>query len=92
MSEAVKFTKEEIEEVKSIQRSYIDVQNQFGQIALSRIRLENQLNALDDTEGNLEGNLQELQDKEQAFLDKITEKYGRGTLNPETGEFTPNPS
>ena len=92
MSEPVKFTNEELEEVKSIQRSYIEVQNQFGQIALSRIRLENQLNSLDDTEANLVGNLEEIQEKEKNFLDKITEKYGRGTLNPETGEFIPNPS
>ena len=31
-------------------------------------------------------------EKEKKFLDGITEKYGQGTLNPETGEFTPNKS
>ena len=30
--------------------------------------------------------------EEKKFLDGITEKYGEGTLNPETGEFTPNKS
>ena len=30
--------------------------------------------------------------QEKDFLDKITKKYGVGTLNPETGEFTANQS
>ena len=27
---------------------------------------------------------------ETKFLDEITKKYGQGSLNPETGVFTPN--
>jgi hypothetical protein len=33
-----------------------------------------------------------IQNDEQKFLDEITKKYGQGTLNPETGVFTPNKS
>jgi len=32
--------------------------------------------------------LKDIQSKEKTFLDKITKKYGQGTLNPETGVFT----
>ena len=32
--------------------------------------------------------LSEIEEKENSLLAKITEKYGRGTLNPETGVFT----
>ena len=31
-----------------------------------------------------------LQEEEKKFLDGITKKYGEGSLNPETGVFTPN--
>ena len=36
--------------------------------------------------------LKNIQQEEQKFLEGITEKYGQGTLNPDTGVFTPNKS
>ena len=35
------------------------------------------------------GKLKSLQNEEKKFLDSVNEKYGEGTLNPETGVFTP---
>ena len=43
-------------------------------------------------EVDLELNVKKIQDEEQKFLEGITEKYGEGTLSPETGVFTPNKS
>ena len=34
----------------------------------------------------------EIENIEKSFLDKVTEKYGKGSLNPETGVFTPEKS
>ena len=85
MSEEVKFTDDELKEVKSLQTSYLDVQNEFGQLKLAQIRLERQ-------EKNLSDKLVEVENTEKSFLDKITEKYGKGVLNPETGVFTPEKS
>ena len=85
MSEEVKFTEEELKQVQNIQASYANVQNQFGQLKLAQIRLDNQ-------EVDLENALKQVQDNETKFLDEITKKYGQGTLNPETGVFTPNAS
>jgi len=85
MSEEVKFTKDELTQVENIQKSYANVQNQFGQLKMAQLRLDNQ-------EIDLELNLKNIQQKEQKFLDGITEKYGQGSLNPETGVFTPNKS
>ena len=82
MPEEVKFTEEELTQVQNIQKSYISVQTQFGQLKLSQIRL-------DEQEVNLEESLKQIQSEEKKFLDGITEKYGQGTLNPETGVFTP---
>ena len=82
MPEEVKFTEEELKEVQNIQASYANVQNQFGQLKLAQIRL-------DEQEIDLENSLKSIQDEEKKFLDGITNKYGQGTLNPETGVFTP---
>jgi len=82
MPEEVKFTEEELTQVQSIQNDYVSIQNQFGQLKLSQIRL-------DEQEVDLEEALKSIQEEEKKFLDGITSKYGQGTLNPETGVFTP---
>ena len=85
MPEEVKFTEEELKQVQNIQASYQNVQNQFGQLKMAQIRLDGQ-------EVDLEEALKSVQNEEKKFLDGITEKYGQGSLNPETGVFTPNKS
>ena len=83
MPKEVKFTEEELTQVQNIQNSYQNVQNQFGQLKLAQIRLDLQ-------EVELEDSLKSIQAEEKKFLDGITEKYGQGSLNPETGVFTPS--
>ena len=85
MPEEVKFTEEELKQVQNFQNQYLSVQNQFGQLKLAQIRLDNQ-------EVDLENALKQVQANETKFLDEITKKYGQGTLNPETGVFKPNAS
>jgi len=81
MPEEVKFTEEELTQVQNIQVSYQNVQNQFGQLKMAQIRLDAQ-------EVDLEEALKTIQSEEKKFLDGITEKYGQGSLNQETGVFT----
>jgi len=81
MPEEVKFTEEELKQVQNVQKSYVNIQNQFGQLKLAQIRL-------DEQEIDLENSLQKIKKEEQQFLDSITKKYGQGTLDPETGLFT----
>jgi len=85
MPEEVKFTEDELKKIQNIQQNYQNVQNQFGNLKLSQIRL-------DEQEIDLEKSLKNIQQEEQKFLEGITEKYGQGTLNPDTGVFTPNKS
>ena len=85
MPKEVKFTEEELTQVQNIQKSYANVQNQFGQLKLAQIRLDNDEIALEEA-------LKSVQEEEKKFLDGITEKYGQGSLNPETGVFTASES
>ena len=48
MPEAVKFTEEELKQVQDIQQSYANVQNQFGQLKMAQIRLDEQEVELED--------------------------------------------
>ncbi len=82
MPEEVKFTEEEMSQVQGIQQNYANVQNQFGQLKMAQIRL-------DEQEIDLENSLKSIQEEEKKFLETITEKYGEGSLNSETGVFTP---
>ena len=47
---------------------------------------------LDEQEVDLEDAYKNIQSEEKKFLDGITSKYGQGSLNPETGVFTPTES
>ena len=55
----------------------------FGQIALTRYNVEKQ-------EEQAEADFEQIRAKEQKVLNDITEKYGPGTLDPNTGVFTPS--
>ena len=85
MPEEVKFTEEELKQVGTFQQNYSNIQNQFGQLKMAQIRL-------DEQEVELEEGLKSFQYKEKKFLDEITKKYGEGSLNQDTGVFTPNKS
>jgi hypothetical protein len=49
------------------------------------------MDALDSLEKNLEEEFSNIQKEEQKLVGELNETYGAGTLNPETGVFTPKP-
>tara|TARA_Y100001963_G_scaffold141863_1_gene210670 strand:+ start:773 stop:1054 length:282 start_codon:yes stop_codon:yes gene_type:complete len=85
----IKFDNDEMKELKEIQDGYLEVQNNLGQAKVSLIRLEQQRDNLLQYEETLRTNFFELQEKEKEFIQKVTDKYGDGELNPNTGTFTP---
>ena len=85
MAETKKFTQEELDKVKEIQDSYFSIQSELGSLALTEIRIK-------DSKSNLNDRLKAIQTDERTFLEGITKKYGQGSLNPETGDFTPEKS
>ena len=89
MADAVKFTEEEMKQINVLQQGYVNLQNILGQLGVSRIRLEQQLNDLDTTEDNVRVQFVENQTKERDFVDGINKKYGDGNLDLTTGVFTP---
>jgi len=90
MAEEVKFTEDEMKTISGIQKDYIDVQRELGQLSISRLRLDTQINSIGDREGELKNKFGSLQESERNFISEINSKYGEGVLDPETGTFIPS--
>jgi len=82
MADAIKFTEEELKSLQELQRTYNQITVAFGQVSLSRI-------GLDAQEESLKTALADTRTKENELAKTLTDKYGKGSLNIETGEFTP---
>ena len=85
----VKFSKEELKKIKEFQQKYLDIQMGYGQIQISRIRLEQQFDSIDEAHDKLNEDLVDTQSKEKIFIEEVNKKYGDGVLDPITGTFTP---
>ena len=72
-----KFTTEEL-----LQNKINQVQMQFGQLQMAKIKLQ-------DQENYLKENLSKLNQEEATIAKTLTDKYGKGSLDIETGEFIP---
>jgi len=83
-------TQEEITKVKNIRKNYIDIQNAFGQLHLTKLNLEKQLSQIDTNYETLTAEYEKTQTAEQELVKSIQDQYGVGTLNIESGTFTPS--
>lgn len=79
-----KLTSEEIQQIKSIQEK-----NRAAVIELGELEIH--ANSIEQRKANVFKFLQELREEEQSFAKELTDKYGDGSINLDTGEFTPNP-
>jgi predicted transcriptional regulator len=90
MAEVIKFTDDELSEIKFIQNKFQDKLIKFGQIHLETIELDERLLLLKNEQARLKTEYISLQKSEQELMDKLTKKYGDGSLNIKDGTFTPS--
>ena len=88
-TDEVKFTEKELESLNDLQVKYNTITNQFGQLAIAKLNLEKQTEVVNDQEFKLQEELNQAREDEQEILNDITEKYGPGQLDPQSGVFTP---
>ena len=88
-SSDIKFTEEELKSLNDLNQGYQTKQQQFGQLKVQKLLIQQQLEALDETEIRLETEYSELQKSEQNLVAELNTKYGPGQLDPNTGVFTP---
>ena len=87
--EAVKFSEEELQSLQELQNTYAGISTQFGQLKVSKMNLMRQMDSLEQSEETLENAWEDNRKKESELVQSLTEKYGPGSLNPQTGEYTP---
>ena len=90
-SDEMKFTAEELQELQDLQNGYQEKQTILGSLAVQRILLDQQSDGLETRKTEVEAEYESIQQQERDLVAKLNEKYGPGSLNPETGVFTPTP-
>ena len=81
MSEQIKLSQEELDSIKQLQNEQQSLVNQFGQLEYQMQLLELQKDQLVETIGKL-------QNEEKEIGTNLTEKYGNGTVDLESGMFS----
>ena len=78
-----KITEQEIEKVKGLRVKFDQLVNTIGQV-------EVQLYNLQEQKKELQVSLLNIQQEEVSLAKELEEKYGKGTVSLDTGEFSPN--
>ena len=89
-SKELKFTDEELQSLQGLQTGYQEKQSVLGQLAVQKILLNQQIDALNNRTEEVETEYQTVQQEERDLVKKLNEKYGPGQLDPTTGVFTPS--
>jgi hypothetical protein len=71
-----------MKELSDIRESYEKITTAFGQLYLQKRELDN-------NERRVQEELEITEKAEKALLQRILEKYGEGTVDPNSGVFTP---
>jgi len=89
MSQQIKFSEEEIAEIKQVQGNYQKLGLDLVQIKLAILSAKNQLETYESEEKMLTERILELNDTERKIAKNLEEKYGKGEIDLESGLFTP---
>jgi hypothetical protein len=80
VSEKQFLTQEELQTLKTIQDQTQTLIVELGEIEMIKIQIESRYQ-------NAKQFLSDLSNQEQDFTQSVFEKYGKATINPETGEI-----
>ena len=83
MSEKIVLSQEEIAELKELKETFKNLTEVSGVVEMQHYNIQIK-------KENLKLNLQSLQQREAELVRELEEKYGKGTISLETGEFLPS--
>jgi hypothetical protein len=76
------FNPEEINQIKDLRNKINQVIFKFGQHSINKLKLE-------EAGKELQQELSSLENQEKNLAQSLTNKYGKGSIDLETGTFTP---
>ena len=77
-----KFTEDEIKSLKEIRSQFTDISYKLGQVEIQKLGLE-------DEKKKLIVSFSNTIEKEKTLAKELIDKYGKGTIDIESGEFIP---
>jgi predicted ATP-dependent protease len=86
----MKFTDDELSTIKKLQTRYADIVRKIGQNELQIHDIQKVLEDLETQREKLFQEYQQAKDDEQNLVNTFTVKYGEGTIDINTGNFTPS--
>ena len=89
MSETKKFTDEELKEVQGLRDRMSKLVANFGELKLEQLLHKQKAETINKAEEDLNTEYTNIQVKEMELVKVFNEKYGRGTLDLDSGTFTP---
>lgn len=87
--QVIKVAEEEVKKIKELRQSYQELIVQVGQVELQMNDLNDALNNLSEAKLKLMIKYAEIKETEKTQLEELNKKYGVGSLNVDTGLFTP---
>ena len=90
--EQKQFTAEELTKIKTLQEKYNVLGIQLVQLKLAKKNAESYLNTINEQEALLETQIVETNVEEKELAKELDSKYGAGSLDIESGVFTPKSS
>lgn len=88
--EKTTFTEEEISKIKQLQEKYQVLGIQGVQLTLAKKSAQEYLQSLEDQSNQLTNQIIEVNIEEKEFAKTLSDKYGIGSLDLESGVFTSN--
>jgi uncharacterized coiled-coil DUF342 family protein len=82
-------TKEDLEQISQLRNKLATVVSESGQLTLQVQLLQSDIVELNEKLSEQAKVFKELLEEEQELLKQLSKKYGVGSINFETGEFTP---
>jgi len=89
MSEQIKISDQEMQEIRDLQTKFQEKITEFGRFRIEHMQLFKLAKDLEAKELKSEEEFKVLQTKEKDLLDRFTKKYGDGQLNLSNGDFIP---
>ena len=89
MAKSQKFSDDEMKQINELQQNYQNATATLGRLSVQELILSQQLENIDNERENVKTAYSELQKKEQTLVQTLNDKYGAGTLDIVSGEFTP---
>jgi len=88
-TETKQLTKEELQSIQDLQTQYNKFVFELGSLEAQLQGLLQQKSLLETEKNNILSDIKTLGDKEKELVTTLQEKYGTGSINPQTGEITP---